>query len=203
MNHLKSFKNITPGYGLLEKLLSKKRMATANMLIGQTTANRGKILDIGCGITPLFLMNTHFQEKFGIDPSVDTSFQTQNLTLIKFDVENESTLPFDNSSFDAVTMLAVFEHIEQHRLPQALREIYRVLKPGGVFILTTPCPWADKLLRCLAFFNIVSREGMNEHKGAYDHGDLAKYLSQGGFDRKKMKFGYFELFLNSWATAQT
>ena len=202
MNYLKSSQKITPGYGLLEKLLSKKRMATANMLIGQTTANREKILDIGCGVTPLFLINTRFQEKFGVDPSVDISFQAQNLTLIKFDIENEPVLPFSDNNFDVVTMLAVFEHIEQHQLPQALREIRRVLKPGGIFILTTPCPWADKLLRGLAFFNIVSQEGMNEHKGAYNHKDLAKYLSQGGFDRKKMRFGYFELFLNSWAVVE-
>lgn len=194
--------NITPGHGLLERFLSKKRSATANILIEQTRANRGKILDIGCGITPLFLMNSDFKEKFGVDPSVNTLFQTQNLTLIKFDLENEPNIPFDDNNFDVVTMLAVFEHIEQRQLPQALHEIHRVMKPGGVFILTTPCPWADKLLRCLAFFHIVSQEGMDEHKGAYNHRDLAEHLSRGGFDKNKMRFGYFELFLNSWAIAK-
>lgn len=199
---MKYNQNITPGHGLLEKFLSKKRSATANMLIKQIGSERGKILDIGCGVMPLFLLGTDFKEKFGIDPSVNTSFQTQNLTLIKFDMENEPVPPFDDNSFDVVTMLAVFEHIEQHQLPQALSEVRRILKPGGVFILTTPCPWADKLLRFMALFHIVSQEGMNEHKGAYSHRDLAEYLSRGGFDKNKMKFGYFELFLNSWAMAR-
>ncbi len=200
---IKYSQNITPGHGLLEKFLSKKRSATANMLIEQIHTNHGRILDIGCGVIPLFLMSGDFKEKFGVDQAVNTSFQTQNLTLIKFDVENEPILPFGDNNFDIVTMLAVFEHIEQRRLPQILCEIRRVLKPGGTLILTTPCPWTNKLLRCMAFFHIVSQEGMNEHQGAYNHADLAEYLSQGGFDRKKMRFGYFELFLNSWISAQT
>lgn len=199
---MKYNQNITPGHGLLEKFLSEKRSATANMLIEQTGSEHGKILDIGCGVTPLFLLSTDFKEKFGVDPSVNTSFQDQNLTLIKFDLENEPILPFSDSSFDVVTMLAVFEHIEQHQLPQVLSEIRRILKPEGMFIMTTPCPWADKLLRFMALFHIVSQEGMNEHKGAYSHKDIAEYLSQSGFDRNKMSFGYFELFLNSWAMAK-
>lgn len=199
---MKYSQNITPGHGLLEKFLSEKRSAIVNMLIRQISSAREKILDIGCGVTPLFLLNTDFNEKFGIDPSVNTSFQTQNLTLIKFDLENEPVLPFGDNSFDVVTMLAVFEHIEQRQLPQALGEVRRILKPGGVFILTTPCPWADKLLRFMALFHIVSREGMNEHKGAYNHRDLAEYLSRGNFDKNKMRFGYFELFFNSWGMAR-
>ena len=134
---------------MLEKLLSK---TYGNGKYAHWANNRQSWKNLGYRLRHYSIISYEysFSRKVWYDPSVDTSFQTQNLTLIKFDVENESTLPFDNSSFDAVTMLCRFEHIEQHRLPQALREIYRVLKPG-VFILTTPCPWADKLLRCLAF----------------------------------------------------
>ena len=201
---MNSQKNVTPGHGLLEKFLSKKRAKVANQLIKRHSV-RGRILDIGCGVIPLFLISTNFNEKFGIDPYINYQHQeneTNKLNLLKFDVENNQVLPFEDNFFDVVTMLAVFEHIEQEKLSQTMKEIRRILKPEGIFIMTTPCPWSDKLLRVLAKFHLVSQEGMDEHKGAYRHKDLAKYLSKGGFDINKMGFGYFELFLNSWAVAK-
>ncbi|MEK7149193.1 MAG: class I SAM-dependent methyltransferase [Patescibacteria group bacterium] len=163
--------NVTPGYGILEKILSKKRAAIANFLIPKES-REGRILDIGCGTIPLFLLNTEFREKYGIDPSVRISDKQKNVYLQKYDIEEGGTLPFEDNFFDTVTMLAVFEHIEQSKLPGTMREIKRVLKPGGVFIMTTPCPWADKLLRIMARVKLVSQEGMYEHKGAYSHDDL-------------------------------
>lgn len=193
--------NVTPGYGILEKILSKKRAKIANSLIPKESRG-GRILDIGCGTIPVFLLNTEFREKYGIDPSVRISDEQKNVHLQKYDIEEGGELPFEDNFFDAVTMLAVFEHIEQSMLPSMMREIKRVLKPGGAFIMTTPCPWADKLLRIMARIKLVSQEGMDEHKGAYSHDDLRSYLQKGGFLEEKMRFGYFELFLNSWATAR-
>ncbi|HXW83501.1 MAG TPA: class I SAM-dependent methyltransferase [Candidatus Binataceae bacterium] len=45
-------------------------------------------------------------------------------------------LPFRDASFELVLMLEVIEHLAD--IPHALREIARVLKPGGVAILSTP-----------------------------------------------------------------
>ena len=45
-------------------------------------------------------------------------------------------LPFDDASFDCVISFQVIEHIE--RDADFVDEIYRVLRPGGRFILTTP-----------------------------------------------------------------
>lgn len=45
-------------------------------------------------------------------------------------------LPFPDNHFDLVTMLDVLEHVEDDRA--AAREIHRVLKPGGAFILSVP-----------------------------------------------------------------
>ena len=45
-------------------------------------------------------------------------------------------LAFRSGSFDAVNIVEVGEHIENQ--PQLIREINRVLKPGGTFLVTTP-----------------------------------------------------------------
>lgn len=45
-------------------------------------------------------------------------------------------LPFRAASFDLVLMLEVIEHLAD--IPQAIREIARVLRPGGAAIITTP-----------------------------------------------------------------
>ncbi len=52
------------------------------------------------------------------------------------DLNKTKELPYKNSMFDIVTATEVIEHLENFRA--TLREIYRVLKPGGVFVLSTP-----------------------------------------------------------------
>lgn len=49
---------------------------------------------------------------------------------------NAEALPYPDASFDLVTCTEVIEHLEHYRA--ALREMARVLRPGGVLIVTTP-----------------------------------------------------------------
>lgn len=49
---------------------------------------------------------------------------------------NNEPLPYADQTFDVVTATEVIEHLEDFR--RVVREIYRVLKPGGVCILSTP-----------------------------------------------------------------
>ena len=193
-------KNVTPGHGLLEKFLAQKRAEMANKLIPEKARN-GRILDIGCGTIPFFLLNTKFTEKYGIDPTVNAS-NYSGIRVANFDIEEDTTLPFQDNFFDVVTMLAVFEHIEQDKLPGTLKEIKRVLKPGGSFVMTTPCPWSDKLLRLMAKLGLVSKVGIDEHKGAYGHQSIISYLEKVGFQKNNIKAGYFEFYLNSWTCAR-
>ena len=51
-------------------------------------------------------------------------------------VDLNAFLPFRTASFDAVDLVEVIEHIENQ--PQLIRELARVLKPGGVALISTP-----------------------------------------------------------------
>lgn len=57
---------VTRGYGLLEYFLAIQRARIANKFIEDTHKN-GRILDIGCGSYPIFLLTSKFMEKIGID----------------------------------------------------------------------------------------------------------------------------------------
>lgn len=196
--------NVTRGYGLFEGFLANQRVKMANKLIS-SRYRRGNILDIGCGSYPLFLSSTEFSNKYGLDKVVKSeaisSFRKKQINLINHDNEQEDKLPFENDFFDVVTMLAVFEHIEPEKLPNLLREIKRILKPGGIYVLTTPAVWTDRLLRFLAKIHLVSPAEIEEHKDAYSFKKIANFLTQAGFSKDKLEFGYFELFMNIWTRA--
>ena len=64
-------------------------------------------------------------------------------------------MPFEDNYFDAVSMLAVFEHIEPDCLVDIHRDIYRILKPGGVYVMTTPAFWTDGILRFLVKLHLL------------------------------------------------
>lgn len=176
----------------------------ANRLI-PSTHRRGRILDVGCGTYPLFLLNTKFSEKYGLDKIVqenyDKKFQNQKITFINYDIEKECIMPFDSEYFDVVTMLAVLEHIEPKRLIIILKEVHRILRPGGMHIMTTPALWTDSLLRFMARLRLVSPVEIEEHKDAYNHSRLFSMFQEANFSKEKLRFGYFEMFMNMWATA--
>jgi ubiquinone/menaquinone biosynthesis C-methylase UbiE len=122
--------------------------------------------------------------------------------VLPFDLEKDFSFPFCDECFNAVTMLAVMEHIDPSRIGKILREVVRVLKPGGIFVLTTPAPWTDGLLRSLGRLKLVSPAEIGEHKAYYDRRKVYQILRESGFGKDKIRAGCFEWFMNVWATGK-
>jgi len=191
------------GYGPLDMFLAKQRYKIAKKQI-KSVHQKERILDIGCGSYPLFLTTVDFSEKYGMDKMVQPNKvykKVQGITLINYDFENEESLPFQDDFFDVISALAVFEHIEPGSLVKMHREIHRILKPGGVYIMTTPAFWTDHLLRFLAKIRLISDVEIKDHKGSYKHSDILSILRKADFQKERIKFGHFEMFMNSWVTA--
>src|SRR5258708_813932 len=190
-----SQKKVTRSYGLLESFLAKKRAEIANRLI-KANLRKGRVLDVGCGTFPYFLSSTVFKEKYGIDSCINLRLiGNKSIFLKKLDIE-KNVFPYPNNFFDTVVMLAVFEHIHSDRIKFVLKEINRVLKKDGVFIITTPAPWSDKLLWFLAYIGLVSKIEIKDHKHALDPQKIKKILTHTSFSR--IESGFFELGLNMW-----
>lgn len=189
---------------MLEKLLSKKRTTVVNKLIS-SHHRKGRILDIGCGEYPYFLINTRFHEKYGIDrlanDGVLNNQKKESIFIKKYDIEKNGLEFFGNEYFDVVTMLAVFEHLDTGSLPYIIKEIKRVLKFNGAFILTTPAAWSNGILKVLSRLKLINTMLFEEHKEFYDEKKISLALVEGGFSKENIKFGNFELFMNIWSMA--
>lgn len=96
------------------------------------------LLDLGCAsgyYTSYFSKNAI--ETFGVDPNPEFIKEAkEKYPKINFKASKAEALPFKNNFFDAVLLLDVLEHVEDDK--KTIDEVYRVLKPGGILILTTP-----------------------------------------------------------------
>jgi SAM-dependent methyltransferase len=190
----------TRGRGLLEPLLARWRAQQANRLI-PGRLRRGRILDIGCGSYPYFLAHTSFEEKYAIEQR-QPAVPMPQIHWHTLDLNARPALPFDDGFFSAVTLLAVVEHLNPDRLIELLCDVHRVLDGGGFVVMTTPAAWSDGLLRLMARVDLVSAEEIQEHVFSYTLPLLGWCFGRAGFGRDRVRFGYFELFLNLWATAE-
>jgi SAM-dependent methyltransferase len=194
----------TRGFGLFERFLAKKRAQLADSLIPRPFRS-GRILDIGCGMNPAFLQTTAFSEKYGIDKagslSCHTKFDEQLITFIHHDIESGDPFPFYDEFCDVVTMLAVIEHISPNNLSKVIAELYRVLKRGGLLIITTPSHWTGFILNGMSLLRLISRQEVKDHKELYTSDDIMKALQLGGFAPGNMQQGCFEFYMNTWIMA--
>ena len=90
----------------------------------------GELLDFGCGSKPYEKLFKNSNNYFGVEVY-------SNKKNLKSEIYyNGITLPFEDNAFDSILCTEVFEHVEQ--LDHVITELYRVLKPGGRMIVTTP-----------------------------------------------------------------
>ena len=159
---------------ILEPLLRTMRIARVLSRLQRYPACR--LLDIGCGSEARLLreLEPHIAKGVGIDLKAP-SLKTSKLKTISAPLDDR--LPFENSSFDVVTMLAVLEHLNQ---PEAiLQEIGRVLRPGGGLILTVPSKYAKPVLEFLAFrLKIVNPDEIKDHKRYFNREDLVEAIGR-------------------------
>lgn len=192
--------SVTRGHGALEAQLARLRARKANSLIPEE-ARTGRILDVGCGTFPYFLINTRFAERYGIDQGRPADVDGLGVDVRQHNVATESNLPFGDGFFSVVTMLAVFEHLHRPVLERLLREIHRVLHDGGSVVLTTPAPWTEGILRSMARVGLVSGEEIIEHKELHSRASITSLLRGAGFGAGSIRSGTFELGANLWARA--
>src|SRR3989344_7691852 len=100
-----------------------------------------KVLDFGSGAgrTAQLLLSMGAEKVVGVDHNQSMIDQTKKIQNEKLEfVKVDSTLPFEENTFDGALAAHVFvEVISLDEMKQVSSEVFRVLKPGGIFVIIT------------------------------------------------------------------
>lgn len=129
-------------------IVSSLRIATSHI------TSAGNVLDVGCGTSPYRHMLPSGSRYTGID--IETGLGKPDIVI-----QPDKPWPVSNAYFDTVLCTQVLEHAEDQNL--LLSEIRRVLKPGGLLVLSVPF--------------IYNEHGMPWDYRRFTIGGLAKVLS--------------------------
>lgn len=152
------------------------------------------VVDFGCGdgsVSPTFIRHL-IRKGFGLDRKTPPSDDLISF----FQVNCDTQIGLPDASADVVTALAVLEHLE---FPGGfVSESFRILKKGGVLILTTPSPAAKPVLEFLAFrLGIISRNDIADNKRYFAHLEISSILS----DYSTVRIQSFQFGLNTLVLA--
>ena len=95
---------------------------------------KGRLLDFGCGSKP-------YKAVFDVDEYIGLDFHGQGHSHANEQIDvfyDGNTIPFESETFDSIFSTEVFEHV--FNLEDIIKELWRVLKPGGKIMVT--CPYA-------------------------------------------------------------
>ena len=122
---------------------------------------QGRLLDIGCGSKP-YQSLCKVDEYIGLEID-DEGNRNHNYADVFYDGK---TIPFENNAFDSILSNQVFEHVFNPNY--FLKEVNRVTKMGGEFLMTVPFVW-------------------DEHEQPYDYARYSSFglkhiLNENGFE---------------------
>ena len=154
-----------------------------------------KILDLGCGNgyysyllskIPLNLKITGIDSHLNAIEDAKALIPKEKATFI---IGYAEKLPFHEGAFDKIIMSEIIEHVDDDI--KVLKEAKRVLKKGGILVLTTPnknYPFLWDPINWILehFFNFHIKNGYfagiwNQHLRLYTPEELKKKLEQVGF----------------------
>ena len=154
------------------------------------------VLDIGCFAGELFqLAGKRIYGGLGIDPLLSASFSKsahEDFTYVKGVFPDD--MPVQEKKFDAIVILAVFEHIPENMINDFISACFNILNEYGRVILTIPCPFVDKILIFLRKLRLIDGMSLEEHH-EFPVGGIFNLFEKHAF--KLLKHSKFQFGLNN------
>jgi SAM-dependent methyltransferase len=186
---------------VVDRLGNWLSMRTLERHVGSPAGKR--IADIGSGY------NAVIARRFGATAAsitvADLSLSpdvvaTTNITAIEGRLP-ASIAAIADGSIDIALCVSVLEHLDDPAL--TLRELHRVVAPGGVLFVNVPSWLGKRALEFSAFrLNLSPREEMDDHKTYYDPRDLWPMLVAAGFTPHNITCRRHKAGLNTFAVCK-
>jgi len=130
-----------------------------NPVINEITTN-GKLLDIGTGAGKLIqILSTEKEIKcIGVDTNSDMLIEAKkklrNTNAELHKIKPNTKLPFNNNSFDYITICNVLFHLKKESIDYMIKDALRLLKKEGKIIILTPTGKGNLLTLSKNYFSI-------------------------------------------------
>lgn len=184
-----SFDFLTPFYDICAEILGygKKQCIKVVKLLNLNPYE--KLLDVGCGTGTLLLVAKELHPEVEMI-GTDIDYKILKRAKKKIDKKNikiklirasADKQPFKNTSIEKIVSTLIFHHLPTDIKKGALKEIYRILKPDGRFLLADFGEASDWWLKSLAFlvkiFNLPEAETLKDNI----EGKIPELLNEAGF----------------------
>ena len=153
-----------------------RRTVLERVIAGLTLPAGARILDAGCGSGRNMVELARHGSVTGVElsrPSVELARARESGEVLEGSVLE---LPFESDSFELVVSLDVIEHLEDDL--GALRELHRVVAPGGALLVTVPAyPWLWS-----------GHDEINHHYRRYTRRSLQSVARAGGWEQARTTY---------------
>ena len=179
---------LTRFYDPVVALSTREKVFRAKLLAQAEIHPGDRILDLGCGTGTFAIMlkTRHPAARVtGLDGDPDILIQAQKKKLsagvdITFDQSMSYSTPYSEGEFDTVFSSLFFHHLKSVDKLRTIREVYRVLEPGGFFHVCDwgrPSNWVSRVM----FLCVQLLDGLEVTRDNIE-GRLPSFIKEVGFE---------------------